>query len=602
MTTSLAEYLSYYSKLEEPGYAVLVTGEWGTGKTYQVKKCIPEDQRLYVSLYGIDTVEQLHSEVFAAAMPMQAKFEEVAEKGGEVIANAGGLLALAGGLPSLFNAAFRRDLEPSKILIFDDLERCSIRNEDILGAINSYVEQRGFRVVVISHDKKIVDQIREMKEKVFGHTIQIVPQTENALDHFLDEVEGCEAVDFIREHRAEVLDIYQSSKEKSLRVLRHVVMDLSRLHGCMASDHLGNREAMSELVQTFVAFAIETRTGKLAESDLENRKNVSFGHSVRVHAVPDKVKEKPALMKANEKYTSIDLEAGMLNDDVLIEMLIKGQFSEEQIQQSINNSAHFIKPEETPPWKTIFHFNELDDNLVTEAVRKMETQFENREVTVPGEILHICSLRLMLAVNKVLDKSISQIEGECTDYIDEVAESGKMPPRGTEWHENREFGSSHDGYSYWVGEEVKEHFQRIMKHIINVQEEAFTRKLPELQGDLLLKVRENPESFFEAVSHTNNGPNPYAEVPVLKGIEVSEFTDAWLESGIKNWRFIKYALENRYRGNRVENEMKEEKEWILQVLSELDHRTKKETGFKHLRMKAIRPSFPFEPETKKAQD
>ena len=34
----LIQYLDYYIKLENPGYAVMVTGDWGVGKTYQVKK------------------------------------------------------------------------------------------------------------------------------------------------------------------------------------------------------------------------------------------------------------------------------------------------------------------------------------------------------------------------------------------------------------------------------------------------------------------------------------------------------------------------------------------------------------------------------------
>ena len=39
MTTQLEHFLNYYKKTESPGYAVLVTGEWGTGKTFQVQQC-----------------------------------------------------------------------------------------------------------------------------------------------------------------------------------------------------------------------------------------------------------------------------------------------------------------------------------------------------------------------------------------------------------------------------------------------------------------------------------------------------------------------------------------------------------------------------------
>ncbi|SFL65397.1 KAP family P-loop domain-containing protein [Loktanella salsilacus] len=71
--TRLEEDLKHYASLNAPRYAVLVTGAWGTGKTFQVKECIPEASRVYVSLYGFQSVEQLHAEVFAATRPTQAK-------------------------------------------------------------------------------------------------------------------------------------------------------------------------------------------------------------------------------------------------------------------------------------------------------------------------------------------------------------------------------------------------------------------------------------------------------------------------------------------------------------------------------------------------
>ena len=36
--THLKEYLDYYQTLEDPGYGVLITGAWGSGKTYHIKR------------------------------------------------------------------------------------------------------------------------------------------------------------------------------------------------------------------------------------------------------------------------------------------------------------------------------------------------------------------------------------------------------------------------------------------------------------------------------------------------------------------------------------------------------------------------------------
>ena len=124
-----------------------MTGSWGTGKTYQVRKAVQKDCSLYISLYGVPSVEQLHTEVIAAAYPNIQR----ASKAAELVKEMGGVGALAGGAANILGAYLRKELKPEKTLIFDDLERSRIPLEDLLGAINSYVEHRGFRTLSLIH-------------------------------------------------------------------------------------------------------------------------------------------------------------------------------------------------------------------------------------------------------------------------------------------------------------------------------------------------------------------------------------------------------------------------------------------------------------------
>ena len=69
------DFLSNYIDLPySPHYAVLLTGPWGIGKTYLIKKFLEEkfgDERqyAYVSLQGIATREELDIAVFQACFP-----------------------------------------------------------------------------------------------------------------------------------------------------------------------------------------------------------------------------------------------------------------------------------------------------------------------------------------------------------------------------------------------------------------------------------------------------------------------------------------------------------------------------------------------------
>lgn len=69
----ITEYLYYYLKLDNPQYAVLLTGKWGCGKTYFIKHLMAKwDKKevmdndivlkpIYVSLNGIDEVSAINS-------------------------------------------------------------------------------------------------------------------------------------------------------------------------------------------------------------------------------------------------------------------------------------------------------------------------------------------------------------------------------------------------------------------------------------------------------------------------------------------------------------------------------------------------------------
>ncbi|UWR51475.1 KAP family NTPase [Phaeobacter inhibens] len=587
----LQEYLSYYTTLTAPGYAVLVTGDWGTGKTYQVKSCLPEEDRLYVSLFGVQTVEQLHSEVFAAAAPTMAKAEKMVGKGSDIVAGMKGPWALAGAIPSVFNAVFKREIEPTKTLVFDDLERSDLELKDVLGAINSYVEHLGFRVVVVAHDERLADEFLQMKEKTFGQSIRVEPQIEDALSHFLEDIGSPSAKKFASDFKDQVQDTFLRSKVKSLRILRHVIEDLTRLHGVLGEEHLKNADAMEDLTKTFVAFQIEVRAGHLLENDLQNRRGARYGYMLRVHAKKDNPPETPALIKADDKYPTIDLEGGILNDDVLCAMLVDGRFPEDQIRASIENSAYFLVPEDVAPWKVISHFDDLEDRTVDEAMARMKRQFEEREVTSSGEMLHIFCLRMMMAEQNIIDRNVEDVFKENLAYIDDLLNKGALPARGTDWRWYDEFERSYDGFGYWVSQGHEDYFKETWGHLIAAREEALRRKFPKILNELLQMVRENPKGFFEAVSPTNNGPNPYAVIPLLHEIPPVEFVNSWMEAPRENWRDIQYALENRYSSNQLERDLAPEKDWALQVLKELERRADDEAGFRALRIKRVRPKI-----------
>ena len=203
------------------------------------------------------------------------------------------------------------------------------------------------------------------------------------------------------------------SEVKSLRTLDRAVFELSRLYDTLTEEHHKNSEAMEYLTGFFVAFQVEVRSGRLTDSDLRGRRGAVERFRKAAHEGHTDMEkfDKLKFVKATIKYATIDLESELLNDDILSAILVEGRFPEKEIRESIDSSSEFLVPEKDDPWKVVYHLDNLigldDDDIVKQAIDNLERQFKNREVTVPGEMFHIFRLRVKLAKDKIIEKTLA---------------------------------------------------------------------------------------------------------------------------------------------------------------------------------------------------
>ena len=70
----IKEFLDEYLQIEKPGFAVLIKGAWGSGKTYFVKNYIEHQLKLnnkelkpiYISLFGVSSKEEIDNRIYEA--------------------------------------------------------------------------------------------------------------------------------------------------------------------------------------------------------------------------------------------------------------------------------------------------------------------------------------------------------------------------------------------------------------------------------------------------------------------------------------------------------------------------------------------------------
>lgn len=200
-SSSIIEPILNHLKMNTTG-ALLLTGDWGSGKTYHVKKVIfpliesqKEFRPLIISLYGESDKNSIAQKILFAYL--DNKGQDMKLNTGNIARN---LKTFSDGLPFLKKyvdidklilggtAENALKLIPTdKIFIcFDDIERMSskIPIEDFLGLINDLVENTGCKVMLIANEIEIGTGI-VYKEKTVEKTIQYVPNMSDVFDNLL---------------------------------------------------------------------------------------------------------------------------------------------------------------------------------------------------------------------------------------------------------------------------------------------------------------------------------------------------------------------------------------------------------------------------------
>ena len=151
-------------------YATLLNGAWGSGKTFFIKNFIKEMEEkykkdkkkyrnpIYLSLYGINNISEIKSKLSLSLFKNEKlrkaiPFVDVClEVGGDLVQKYTSVDNADEKLTKLLGAFQKLD---NLVIFFDDLERCNMNINTILGYINELVEHNDVKVVIIADESKI---------------------------------------------------------------------------------------------------------------------------------------------------------------------------------------------------------------------------------------------------------------------------------------------------------------------------------------------------------------------------------------------------------------------------------------------------------------
>lgn len=144
--------------------ALLIEGEWGSGKTYFIKNKFKEslnenDVLIYISLYGMSTTENIDT-YYIDSILKEEYIKRFPKKVGanasiklfEVLKKSNTILDVLMNKKD-FTSIFQKNR--NYYIVLDDLERCTIDLPVLLGFINHLTEQKNNNVLVIANENEI---------------------------------------------------------------------------------------------------------------------------------------------------------------------------------------------------------------------------------------------------------------------------------------------------------------------------------------------------------------------------------------------------------------------------------------------------------------
>lgn len=343
-----------YLKNPKAEYAVMIDGDWGSGKTYFLTHSllkimenidIGKDKTrkyAYVSLYGAKSIDEVSKEIVFQCFGK--KHKKKMETVDTVMETASNILTASLGAVNIDLSKIKETLAKidinNWIICFDDLERCYLPINEILGYINRLVEHNNCKVIVLANEKEIgkitLNQrleekyqvvllgrkllsgnndgsgekkengmdikklqndtkeifnedilYKSIREKVIGLTIKYEPQMDVAFDSIIsDYSDGTSFKAYLIENKSRILKYFENERCYNLRTLISVLGSIQKVYDEMVSNKFDTVKHFDKIMESFLKYIIlltiyYRNGGKVRELNLTSEIGyVSLGNSI----------------------------------------------------------------------------------------------------------------------------------------------------------------------------------------------------------------------------------------------------------------------------------------------------------------------------------
>ena len=278
----------------ETNNALLITGEWGVGKTYffnnilskEIEKVSTKENEsvkykpIRVSLSGVTSIDDIERRIVEELYP---SLNKGLKWGKGILKFVLSVPKIKEYIPEIPNSDVIGSETDNLVICFDDLERRSktFPIDSLIGYINNLTENNNLKTIIIANTNKIEDEsFDEIKEKLIGREIEYKINIEEVFDTLIqNEFQSFSGyTEFLQKEKNFICSFFQDYK--NIRTLKFI---LTRYHDIHSQIEIiapniqyvqSNKEALLKDTLLFtIAIAIEYKKGKVTRNSKQEVDN-----------------------------------------------------------------------------------------------------------------------------------------------------------------------------------------------------------------------------------------------------------------------------------------------------------------------------------------
>ena len=238
----LNQYILHYLTEDKTKSAIMLTGPWGTGKSYyiqnELKPFLEKKENgghscVIVSLYGLKDTAEISKSIYLGT---RMKFLTAASEKSTTVTFAGETIikGIAGafGIDLSVSGRSLKRLYASvnltgKLVVLEDLERSGIDILEVLGYVNNLVEQDGVKVLLVANEEELIQytplkvstkadlERTEMLDRITGHRDRLF--TDSTIAYLkVKEKTISDTIEFEEDYQTAIREIVQMFDNETL--------------------------------------------------------------------------------------------------------------------------------------------------------------------------------------------------------------------------------------------------------------------------------------------------------------------------------------------------------------------------------------------------